>query len=90
MEGYRKVEQVKISIGVEPKWEEISFSELNKSSVFRLTDLDDNSKGSVNSYEDGKTVRIAVSDVYYKDGTYAIEAENYEGDEDEVLKSNIL
>lgn len=83
--SYRKVEHVEFPLLGQNHWKEISFSELKKGDIFRMTDLDDNGKISL-AGEEGK-IRIAASDPYNNNGVLTIEAEDYEFTEDEIFAS---
>ena len=80
---YRKVERVDVSLVSGSYWNEISFSELKEGNVFRITDVDDNGKTSIDG-EDGKKVLIATSEPYTKNKTYVIEFEEYNGDYENI------
>ena len=78
---YRKVERIEVGLD-KPFWNEISFSELKKDDIFRVTDLNDN--GEVDG-EDGKKIVVASSDPYVNDGVLTIQFEEFEGSEEDAL-----
>lgn len=85
MYGYRKVERVAVPLAGRKHWEEIAFSELREGDLFRLTDLDDNGKVSITG-EDGTKIWIATSQPKVNEQeVYGLEAEPFEGTEEEIF-----
>lgn len=88
--GYRKIERVDFSIGSGAYWKEVGFDELAERDLFKITDLDDNNKISIDG-EDGTSIFIATSLPYLnEEKVYTIDTEVFEGTEDEIFESYVL